>query len=193
MLVRGGAEPLPPGVEHVPRTSELGEHPGAPRRGHLAGPLEGGAGLQQPRAQRVRASRPVFLHLGDLGRHYPSAVERGIALRHRAQRLRHAERHAGDDLRILGIGFGYAGKALRKLALGRSGQVGDGPPRRAGAPDRERADVAALVDDHERVVRAFGDDLVEAGLGVGDAPAQQNRSCGVDGVGPMGLLADVEL
>lgn len=76
--------------------------------------------------------------------------------------------------------------------LGRSRQAGHGPFRRADAPERERADAAALVHHHERVFRAFGDRGVEAGFGVGYAPAQENRSCRVDGVGPMELLVDVE-
>ena len=65
-------------------------------------------------------------------------------------------------------------------------------PKGGCAPDRERADVPALVDDHERVGGELGDRRVEFGLGVGDAPAQELGSLGVDGVRPMEELPDVE-
>lgn len=120
--------------------------------------------------QGVRASRPVLLHLSELGEHYARVVQLWIFFKYGPWGLGHPERRLLDDPRISLIGFHDAWEALLHVAFCTSGRVGDRFVGGPGVEQHEGADVSALVDD-ESVFGAGRHGHVEFGFDVGYSPA----------------------
>ena len=137
--------------------------------------------------------RPVLDQVCALGLEPARSLE-VILLGNRPQRLRNPHRRPRDDLGVPRVGLRVAGGERRGPVRGDAGKVCDLDARGTGAPDRQHADVPALVDDDQGSPQLgrVRDHPVYRGLGVVDARAEGVATVRQDGVGVVGPLADVE-
>ena len=181
-----------PGVEHLPRPADLGQHPQAVRVGEVDERLEGRAGLQQDAAQPVLVPRRAGDEVVPLRRHGARRVEDGVRARDGQERVGYADRRLGDHERVPLVGLGVAGEEPGGAVHRRPGQVGALEPRHRGSLERERPDVADLVDHNEGVARYPGEELVEVALPVRHRGVQRDFPLGGHEAGPVGPLPDVD-
>ena len=109
----------------------------------------------------------------------------------RQQRVWDAERGLRDDHRVALVGLGVAAEQLCGLVGGKARQIRRGRSRRPRAGERERADVADLVDDDQRAGE-LGEKRVEGVFSVGNGPACQELALARDDARPVRRLPDVE-
>ena len=188
----GGAERPLAGVEDPPGAAEglQGRQPAVV--GEVGERLEGRAGLQQHAAQAVLVAGGAGDHVVPLGGERPRRLQPPVGLRGRQQGVGDAECGLGDDRRVALVGLGLAREEPGGAVGGGAGQVGDREPGEPGAPERERADVAGLVDDDQRAGRDPRHQRVEVGLAVGDGAVDQDLAGPGDEAGPVRRLADVQ-
>ena len=196
---RDPCEPAPARVEHLPGAAQPLQHVELPGAGEVDQPFEGRVGLHERRPYAVLHLRGLLHREGQLRPQAPGPLKAVVLPRHRQQRLRHAGRGGRDHLGVLGVVLGDPGEELARLLLPLARDVGDVAPGGQGAPHHDRADVAALVDDHQARPRlAVGglegprDEGVDGGLVVVDLEGEDPAPRAGPGVGRMEALADVE-
>ena len=188
---RDGAGPSAAGVGNRPRAAELGHEAQLGGVRQVGKSLEPGAGFQQNAAQPVLVPRVLADQEIPLRRDGPGRRDRGVGMGDRQQRVRDAERGLGDDHRVALVGLGVPAEELRGLVGGQARQVRRRHARRPGARQRERADVARLVDDDQRAGE-FGEKGIELAFPVGDGRAQQHLAVARRDARPVRRLPDVE-
>ncbi len=152
---------------------------------HVHQGLERGAAFQQDAPQPVLVAGRGRHHVIALGCQHPGRVELLVGLRDRLQRFGYPQRGLGDDQRVPLVGLGVAREQPGCLVRGDSGQVGHGQPGRHRPRYRQRADVAALVDDHQGLRADLGEQGVELVFRVGHAPVQDDFARPRGEAGPM--------
>ena len=133
--------------------------------------------------------------LGDPPRQEPHRAvlggDRGVGMGDRQQRVRDAERGLRDDHRVALVGLGVAAEQPGGLVGGQARQVRRRHSRRPRAGERERADVADLVDDDEGSGE-LGEKRVEGVLPVGYGLAREHLAVARRGARPVRRSPDVE-
>ena len=126
-----------------------------------------------------------------LRRERPRRGDRGVGMGDRQQRVRDAERGLRDDHRVALVGLGVAAEQPGGLVGGQARQVRRRHSRRPRAGERERADVADLVDDDEGSGE-LGEKRVEGVLPVGYGLAREHLAVARRDARPVRRLPDVE-
>ena len=186
-----GRRPSAPGVGHRPRPAEGGHEPQFGDVGQVDQRLELGARLQQDAAQPVFAPGALAGQEVPLRRERPRRGDRGVGMGDRQQRVRDAERGLRDDHRVALVGLGVAAEQPGGLVGGQARQVRRRHSRRPRAGERERADVADLVDDDEGSGE-LGEKQVEGVFPVGYGLAREHLAVARRDARPVRRLPDVE-
>ena len=126
-----------------------------------------------------------------LRRERPRRGDRGVGMGDRQQRVRDAERGLRDDHRVALVGLGVAAEQPGGLVGGQARQVRRRHSRRPRAGERERADVADLVDDDEGSGE-LGEKRVEGVFPVGYGLAREHLAVARRDARPVRRLPDVE-
>ena len=187
---RDGAGPSAAGVGSRPRAAELGHGTQLGGVRQVGKSLELGAGFQQNAAQPVLAPHALADQKIPLRRDGPSRRDRGVGMGDRQQRVRDAERGLGDDHRVALVGLGVPAEELRGLVGGQARQVRRRHSRRPRAGERERADVADLVDDEGS--GEFGEKGIELAFPVVYGLAREYLAVARRDARPVRRLPDVE-
>ena len=187
---RDGAGPSAAGVGSQPRAAELGHGTQLGGVRQVGKSLELGAGFQQNAAQPVLVPHALADQKIPLRRDGPGRRDRGVGVGDRQQRVRDAERGLGDNHRVALVGLGVPAEELRGLVGGQARQVCRRHSRRPRAGERERADVADLVDDEGS--GEFGEKGIELAFPVGYGLAREYLAVARRDARPVRRLPDVE-
>ena len=123
-------------------------------------------------------------------RERPRRGDRGVGMGDRLRRVRDAERGLRDDHRVALVGLGVAAEQPGGLVGGQARQVRRRHSRRPRAGERERADVADLVDDEGS--GELGEKRVEGVFPVGYGLAREHLVVARRDARPVRRLPDVE-